>query len=146
MGVRWMTCYAPTSSSFTTRLPDINKTLTINDDTTTTTTTATTTTIWGLSSIFESVVSDLRDGILWAVPKSRRSLAKRRWRRKHQALKPRNEIEECVVCGAKKLQGHLCTECFRGNSWVVGKLGDVAKKEKMSTKDEHTSLTEDVEN
>ena len=135
--VRWMTYYAPTS---TTRLRDINILLTINDDTTTTATTTTTTPTtptttvatlttltWGLSSIFESVLSDLRDGILWAVPKSRRSLAKRRWRRKHQALKPRNDIEDCVVCGGKKLQGHICTECFKGNNWVAGRLSGVGK-------------------
>lgn len=58
------------------------------------------------------ILSELFDGILYAAPKKRRSLRVRRWKRKFRALKPRTDIEDCTICGHKKLMGHLCENCF----------------------------------
>ena len=61
---------------------------------------------------FTGMLSDIWNGVLWAVPKTRRSIAKRKWLRSFRQLKPRNDIEDCVVCGHKKLMGRLCKNCF----------------------------------
>ena len=58
------------------------------------------------------ILNQLFDGILYAAPKKRRSLRVRRWKRKFRALKPRTDIEDCTICGHKKLMGHLCENCF----------------------------------
>lgn len=71
--------------------------------------------------------SDLWDGFLLAVPKQKRSLAKRRHLRKFKALKPRDDIEDCVVCGGKKLRGKLCHNCFQ---WTMSLTEKVWQKQK----------------
>ena len=60
----------------------------------------------------KGILEELWDGFLLAVPKKRRSLAVRRRRMRARRLKPRDDIEKCLVCGAKKLAGHLCKNCF----------------------------------
>jgi len=73
------------------------------------------------SSLLERL-ADIWDGVLNAVPKKRRSLQQRHWRNKFKALQPRNDIEDCVVCGHKKLQGHLCNNCFKWTMTLTEKL------------------------
>jgi len=70
---------------------------------------------------------DIWDGLLLAAPKKRRSIAKRRHLRKFKALKPRNDIEDCVMCGSKKLQGKLCQNCFQ---WTMSLTEKVWQKQK----------------
>ena len=75
----------------------------------------------------KNVLSQIWDGFLLAVPKKRRSLAKRRHLRKFKALKPRDDIEDCVVCGGKKLRGKLCHNCFQ---WTMSLTEKVWQKQK----------------
>lgn len=75
----------------------------------------------------KTIFSDIWDGFLLAVPKKRRSLAKRRHLRKFKALKPRDDIEDCVVCGGKKLRGKLCHNCFQ---WTMSLTEKVWQKQK----------------
>ena len=70
---------------------------------------------------------DIWDGLLLAAPKKRRSIAKRRHLRNFKALKPRNDIEDCVVCGSKKLRGKLCQNCFQ---WTMSLTEKVWQKQK----------------
>lgn len=63
-------------------------------------------------STLTGMVSDIWNGLLWAAPKQKRSLAKRRWLRSFRRMEPRRDIEDCVVCGHKKLMGRLCKNCF----------------------------------
>lgn len=74
---------------------------------------------------FSDVLKDIWDGFLFAAPKKRRSIAKRRHLRKFKQLKPRNDIEDCVVCGHKKLMGRLCKNCF---SWTMSLTEKVWEK------------------
>lgn len=78
-------------------------------------------------STLKSIFSDIWDGFLLAVPKKRRSIAKRRHLRKFKALKPRDDIEDCVVCGGKKLRGKLCHNCFQ---WTMSLTEKVWQKQK----------------
>ena len=72
-------------------------------------------------------ISEIWNGFLLAVPKKRRSIAKRRWLRKFKALKPRDDIEDCVVCGGKKLRGKLCHHCFQ---WTMSLTEKAWQKQK----------------
>ena len=73
------------------------------------------------------VISRLWDGILLAAPKKRRSIAKRRHMYKFKQLEPRNDIEDCVVCGHKKLRGRLCKNCF---AWTMSLTEKVWQKQR----------------
>ena len=84
----------------------------------------------GVYGTCAGVLQDIWESILWAAPKSRRSIAKRRFLRSTRRLKPRDDIEDCVVCGAKKLRGRLCKECF---SHTMKLTKDIWKKEDKLT-------------
>ena len=80
-------------------------------------------------------ITDIWNGFLLAVPKKRRSIAKRRWLRKFKALKPRDDIEDCVVCGGKKLRGKLCHHCFQWTMSLTEKVWQKQKDEGVLRKD-----------
>ena len=63
-----------------------------------------------------SIRDFMQDGILWAVPKNRRTL-ERRWRRKfgcidayYKMLKPQTDLLICNHCGHDYKRGFLCSE------------------------------------
>ncbi|XP_077993823.1 large ribosomal subunit protein bL32m-like [Glandiceps talaboti] len=60
-------------------------------------------------------IKSLWNGILWAVPKSKRSLERRRTRRRafEKRIHPRQDIIPCEVCGQPKLMYHLCGHCVQ---------------------------------
>ncbi|XP_002740678.1 large ribosomal subunit protein bL32m-like [Saccoglossus kowalevskii] len=64
------------------------------------------------SSSFD--IKSIFDGFLWAAPKSRRSLERRRTRRRatEKRLKSKPDIVACEVCGQPKLLYHLCGNCL----------------------------------
>merc|ERR1712136_324416 len=128
--------------SYSTSLPATTQLYSIDETTSAESTMAlpTKTNLSSMYTLFEAVMVDLRDGLLWAVPKNKRSLSKRRWLRRFRAIKPRKDIEDCVVCGSKKLIAHVCTECFRENSWTVGKLGEYKTLGEIRSKKKQRTL------
>ena len=83
-----------------------------------------------VNNVLENI-ADIWNGFLWAAPKKRRSIAQRRHLRKFKELKPRDDIEDCVVCGHKKLMGKLCQNCFQ---WTMSLTEESWKKQREEGK------------
>ncbi len=64
--------------------------------------------------------------LLFAVPKQKRSLARRKIRFKANALKVRRDIQVCPICGQMKLLNHLCQTCMQ-------RYRDFVRREKEKT-------------
>ncbi|XP_050087235.1 39S ribosomal protein L32, mitochondrial-like [Anopheles aquasalis] len=66
-----------------------------------------------------SVRDFLGDGILWAVPKHRRTVEKRHKRKygspeyKLKILTPKSHLRSCATCGSDHEVGVLCPTCYR---------------------------------
>ncbi|XP_070535926.1 large ribosomal subunit protein bL32m-like [Ptychodera flava] len=75
-------------------------------------------------------MKELWSGILFAVPKSKRSLERRRTRRRaiEKRIHPREDIVACESCGYPRLLYHLCGHCIekvRAETELIReKLGD----------------------
>ncbi|CAG5122486.1 unnamed protein product [Candidula unifasciata] len=69
------------------------------------------------NSSAESPLTSIFNGILLAVPKHRRSLEKRLFRKHRftgfmEHAMPKNTIIPCLECGNFKEKGHLCGHCY----------------------------------
>lgn len=71
------------------------------------------------SKVIERIEEFWKDGLLWAVPKSRRPLEKR-WSRKFgfpdkhwKLLVPKNNLLVCPNCGHDHEAGLLCSKCYK---------------------------------
>lgn len=84
-----------------------------------------------------NICNEIWDGLLLAAPKKRRSISKRKYLRKFKALKPRDDIEDCVVCGGKKLCGKLCHNCFQWTMSLTEKFWENQKQEGGCRKDRY---------
>lgn len=84
-----------------------------------------------------NIYNSIWDGLLLAAPKKRRSISKRRYLRKFKALKPRDDIEDCVVCGGKKLRGKLCHNCFQWTMSLTEKFWEERKQKGEYRKDRY---------
>nr|XP_012560006.1 39S ribosomal protein L32, mitochondrial [Hydra vulgaris] len=84
-----------------------------------------------LKENLDSLLENIWNGFLWAAPKKRRSISKRRYLRKFRELKLRDDIEDCVVCGNKKLMGKLCQNCFQ---WTMSLTEETWKKQREEGK------------
>ncbi|BFZ14789.1 hypothetical protein BsWGS_17827 [Bradybaena similaris] len=85
------------------------------------------------NSSSESPLTSIFDGILLAVPKFRRSLEKRLFRKHRftgfmENAMPKNTIIPCLECGNFKEKGHLCGHCYdkvrKETKEMQAKLGD----------------------
>lgn len=65
-----------------------------------------------------SIHDIMKDGILWAVPKNRRTIEKRMSRRmglvdKHNKMQlPQTDMIVCNQCGHDYKRGYLCSKCL----------------------------------
>ncbi|KAK3731900.1 hypothetical protein RRG08_043234 [Elysia crispata] len=83
-----------------------------------------------------STLGSIFDGILYAVPRHRRSVEKRLFR-KHRFTgfmehgTPKTNIVPCLVCGNFKEKGHLCEHCYNRvrteTNEMQAKMGDDLK-------------------
>ncbi|RUS73495.1 hypothetical protein EGW08_018735 [Elysia chlorotica] len=83
-----------------------------------------------------SILDSIFDGMLYAVPKFRRSLEKRQFR-KHRFSgfmehgTPKTNIVPCLECGNFKEKGHLCEHCYNRvraeTNDMQAKMGDDLK-------------------
>lgn len=77
----------------------------------------------------------LKDPFLWAVPKHRRSIYRRRIRRFgnldgfYKMLQPRTNIVSCVDCGSDKEAGRLCPVCYARVKKETQEMQDSIQKE-----------------
>ncbi|KAK0052517.1 39S ribosomal protein L32 mitochondrial [Biomphalaria pfeifferi] len=84
----------------------------------------------------KSILDSIFDGILLAVPKHRRSIEKRLFR-KHRYTSfmeygtPKNTIIPCLECGQFKEKGHLCKNCY--------------EKVRLETKEMQAKMGEDLQ-
>ncbi|XP_039290612.1 39S ribosomal protein L32, mitochondrial [Nilaparvata lugens] len=77
----------------------------------------------------------MQDGILWGVPKSRRTIEKRLQRKfgipkwHWKPLVPRTNLLNCNTCGNTYEAGHLCTHCYNKVMDETKKVQDAVQAE-----------------
>lgn len=77
----------------------------------------------------------LKDPFLWAVPKHRRSIYRRRIRKFGtldgfwKMLRPKTNIVSCVECGNDKEAGRLCPVCYDRVKLETESMQEVIQKE-----------------
>ncbi|PWN87661.1 hypothetical protein FA10DRAFT_255212 [Acaromyces ingoldii] len=71
-----------------------------------------------------SLLEDLWDGVLRAVPKSKVSHSRKAMRSANKGLKDRTDLVHCASCGRPKLAHHICAVCY----------GEVSRIQKAVTK------------
>ncbi|XP_059610099.1 large ribosomal subunit protein bL32m [Phlebotomus argentipes] len=69
------------------------------------------------SGLWESLKNTLEDAIVWAVPKSRRTVEKRMMRKfgspeKPKLLQVKTHLKICITCGHHYEVGVLCPHCY----------------------------------
>ncbi|CAD6933136.1 unnamed protein product [Tilletia controversa] len=79
------------------------------------------------SSSLSSLLRDLLEPILRAVPKKKVSHSRKSMRSANKGLKDRVDIVHCPGCGRAKLHHHLCEHCY----------GQINRRQKAELRDQH---------
>lgn len=62
------------------------------------------------------------DGFLFAAPKRKNSVARRKLRHQDHWIRPMLSLDVCKECGNKKIHNYLCAFCFpKFSSYVINK-------------------------
>ncbi|KAE8214564.1 hypothetical protein CF327_g2049 [Tilletia walkeri] len=80
------------------------------------------------SSSLSSLLRDLLDPILRAVPKKKVSHSRKSMRSANKGLKDRVDIVHCPGCGRAKLHHHLCEHCY----------GNINRRQKAELRDQQS--------